>query len=68
MKRLVAKLLRAAGRFAADQEGPTAVTYAMLLLLIVLACLTAVTLFGQATAGSFDQSANSITDAFESVP
>jgi len=67
MRRLVARVLRAAGRFAADQEGPTAVTYAMLLLLILLAVLTAVTLFGEVTADSFDQSANSISDAFESV-
>lgn len=58
-------MLRSAGRFAADQEGPTAVCYAMLLLLILLACLTAVTLFGQATAGSFERSGNSLSEALE---
>jgi len=66
MKSLVEKALRAMGRFAADEDGPAAVTYAMLLLLILLAVLTAATLFGQATADSFEQSANSVNEVLDS--
>jgi len=53
-------------RFLLDDEGPTAVEYAMLLLLIFLACLTAVAAIGQTAAGSLDDSSNSINQAMES--
>lgn len=37
-------------RFLLAEEGPTAVEYAVVLLLILLACLTAITIVGQSTA------------------
>ncbi|NUQ63262.1 MAG: Flp family type IVb pilin [Pirellulales bacterium] len=37
-------------RFLIAREGPTAVEYAALILVIVLGCLTAITIYGQATA------------------
>jgi pilus assembly protein Flp/PilA len=37
-------------RFLVSESGPTAVQYAMLLLLAVLACLTIITAIGQRTA------------------
>jgi pilus assembly protein Flp/PilA len=40
-----------------DEDGPTAVEYAVMLALIVAACLGAVQAMAGATAGSFDQSA-----------
>jgi pilus assembly protein Flp/PilA len=60
MKRLV----RSIARFLADQGGPTAVEYAMLMLLVFLACLTAITLVGQSTASSFHDSGESIRASF----
>ena len=47
-------------RFLLEEEGPTAVEYAMAMLLILLACLTAVNVLGQSTANSFESSYNSI--------
>jgi len=52
----VARFLRAA-------DGPTAVEYATLLALILLICLTAVTLVGQNTSTSITNSKNSLISA-----
>ena len=53
-------------RFLLDDEGPTAVEYAMLLMLVFLACLTAITAIGQTTAGCLEESSNSINEAIQS--
>ena len=50
-------------QFLQEEDGPTAVEYAMMILLIFLACLTAIIAIGQATAGSFEGSSNSIDSA-----
>jgi len=50
-------------RFVLAEDGLTAVEYAMLLLLVVLACLTAITIYGQSTATSFDGSHGAIETA-----
>jgi pilus assembly protein Flp/PilA len=50
-------------RFLLAEDGPTAVEYAVLVLLVVLACLTAITIFGQSTANNFQGS----YDAIETV-
>jgi len=44
-------------KFLRSEEGPTAVEYAVLLALIVIACIGAVNTMSQATADSFDTSA-----------
>ena len=62
MNHLSQKLIR----FLLDEEGPTAVEYAMIVMLIFLGCLTAVTAIGQITAGSFEASCDSINRAIES--
>lgn len=62
------RLLRHIARFLADEQGPTAVEYAMLMLLIFLACLTVITLVGQSTSTSFQQSSDSISTAIEQRP
>lgn len=49
--------------FLCCESGPTAVEYAVLLALILLVCLASIVLFGQATADSFTNSANSIQSA-----
>ena len=50
-------------RFLLAEDGPTAVEYALALMLIFLVCITAVTLLGQSTANSFQGSNNSIEAA-----
>jgi pilus assembly protein Flp/PilA len=40
-----------------EEDGPTAVEYAVLLALIVIACITSVNALATATGDSFDQSA-----------
>lgn len=44
-------MIRSAWRFLADEDGLTAVEYAAMMLLLVLAALTALTWLGQAAAG-----------------
>jgi pilus assembly protein Flp/PilA len=49
-------LLKSIAEFVRREQGPTAVEYAMLLLLIFLACLSMIVLLGQSTNQSFDGS------------
>jgi pilus assembly protein Flp/PilA len=51
------KLIR---KFLREEDGPTAVEYAVLLALIVAACLGAVNSMANATADSFDTSAKTL--------
>jgi pilus assembly protein Flp/PilA len=51
------KLLKSLVR---DEDGPTAVEYAVMLALIVAACLGAVNSMANATANSFDTSAQEL--------
>jgi pilus assembly protein Flp/PilA len=53
MLRLIKKLLR-------EEDGPTAVEYAVMLALIVAACIGAVNVMAHATADSFETSANNL--------
>jgi len=55
-------------RFAAAEEGPTAVEYAALLLLVMLACLTAITAVGRSTATSFQDSSSRIESVEQGHP
>ena len=47
-------------RLLREEDGPTAVEYAVLLALIIAACLGAVNTMAHATADSFDTSANNL--------
>lgn len=44
-----------------DEDGPTAVEYAVMLALIVAACVGAVNTMAHATADSFDSSAKNLS-------
>ena len=44
-------------RFVRETDGATAVEYAVMMTLIIVTCIGAVRLFGQAAAGSFSASA-----------
>jgi pilus assembly protein Flp/PilA len=48
--------LKSIARFVRSEQGPTAVEYAMLLLLIFLACLSMIVLLGQSTNRNLDSS------------
>ena len=54
------RLFQRIRRFLACSQGTTAVEYAMALLLVFLACLTAITVYGQATARCFSDSQTSL--------
>lgn len=50
--------------FLSSEDGPTTVEYAVMLSLIVGACLVSIQLLSTATADSFDHSANAIDASF----
>ncbi len=52
--------MRAVLNFLRCEDGPTAVEYAVLLAMIVLACVGAVNTMANATASSFDDSATQL--------
>jgi len=64
MSRFVKKIIR----FLASEEGPTAVEYAMIVMLIFLICLSAITVIGQATSGNLEASSESIHKAYDARP
>ena len=53
-------------RFLADESGPTAVEYAVMLAMIVAVCMSAINNMANQTAASFDESAAQIAAAFGS--
>jgi pilus assembly protein Flp/PilA len=42
-------------RFLVSEDGPTAVEYAVMLALILVACITIVTTLGQSISGTFSK-------------
>jgi pilus assembly protein Flp/PilA len=53
-------------RLLKDEAGPTAVEYAVMLALIVIACISSVGLLAAATGDSFNSSAAEINSALGS--
>ncbi len=51
-------------RLLLDEEGPTAVEYAVMLALIIMAAMGSIELVGSATSNSFDDSTTQMTNAF----
>ena len=54
------QFLASVRRFVAEEDGPTAVEYAVMLSLIVVVCLTAITSIGTKASSAFSKVANSI--------
>lgn len=50
-------------RFMADESGPTSVEYAVMFMLITLACLTAIQFFGNAIGNSVSDSQQRMSNA-----
>ncbi len=59
MKSFLAKFTR----FLVAEDGPTAVEYAAMLMLIIMTCLSAITVVGQTTATNFEDSQTAIENA-----
>ena len=51
-------------KFLREEDGPTAVEYAVMLAMIVMFCLGAIRLLGTTAASSFQESADQMQDAF----
>ena len=56
-------IIKTIGRFLADEDGPTAVEYAVMIMLVFLAVLSMVQLVGLVTAGSFQDTGDKIQSA-----
>jgi pilus assembly protein Flp/PilA len=50
-------LLEISKRFLREEEGPTAVEYAVMLALIVVVCLAAISVLGKNTSATFSNTA-----------
>lgn len=57
-------LIKIVGSFVAEEDGTTAVEYAVMLALIIAVCIGSVTILARGTADSFDTSSNAIAGAF----
>ncbi len=54
------------GRFVAEEDGPTAVEYAVMLSLIIVVCIASVRSLSTATRASLDASSQEISSAMSS--
>ena len=54
-------MLRFIRRILTEEDGPTAVEYAVMLALIVAVCITSVNALAQRTGESFETSANELS-------
>jgi pilus assembly protein Flp/PilA len=59
-------MLKLIKRLLVEDDGPTAVEYAVLLALIVIACMGAVNTLANSTAASYNYSASEIQSALSS--
>ena len=48
-------LFKAVARFVREEDGPTAVEYAVMLALIIVVCLAAISFLGTKASGTFSQ-------------
>jgi pilus assembly protein Flp/PilA len=57
----MARLLPSISRFLVSEDGPTAVEYAVMLALILVACITIISTLGQSISGTFSQVNSSLS-------
>ena len=57
----MARILPSISRFLVNEDGPTAVEYAVMLALILVACITIVTTLGQSSSSTFSTVNNSMS-------
>jgi len=56
-------LIRCARRFLRDEEGPTAVEYAFMAVLVIAVCVLAIVALGRNTSGVMTNDAQKITNS-----
>lgn len=61
MFRLPRRAVRMVTNFLKSEDGPTAVEYAVMLALIIVACIAAITSFGQNTNSTFSFVGSTLT-------
>ncbi len=59
------KALERIVHFIQDEDGPTAVEYAVMLALIIAVCIIAIGSVGSATSNMFNDSANELANVIE---
>ncbi len=59
----MSSLIKTAAHFIKSEDGPTATEYAVMLALIVVACLAAVQMIGSAVDDSFAATAEALDEA-----
>ena len=64
---MLKKLSKYAWRFLVDEDGPTSVEYAIMLMLIFLACIATIQIIGDSTSSSFTDSKDSIVDTIQNA-
>ncbi len=57
----MSRIVPLVSRFLASEDGPTAVEYAVMLALILVACITIVTTLGQSISGTFSTVNNAVS-------
>jgi pilus assembly protein Flp/PilA len=57
---LMTKFVQALAQFAREEDGPTAVEYAVMLALIIVVCITAITTLGTRASCSFSNTSLNI--------
>jgi pilus assembly protein Flp/PilA len=60
---MIKTLMKTFVRWLRSEEGPTSVEYAVMLMLIVAAAITAIQLFGETLGGSLQDSSDKIHNA-----
>jgi pilus assembly protein Flp/PilA len=60
---MLRQLLKSGRRFVEREDGPTAVEYAVMLALIIVVCISAVTLLGQNADATFTRVGNAVGSA-----
>lgn len=66
---MFARAVRAVGRFLRNDDGPTAVEYAVMLALIVVVCIAAISTLGKNANDRFsDVSLNGVLQQQETTP
>lgn len=61
---MLKRLSQFSWQFIVEEDGPTAVEYAVMIMLILLVCMAAIQLIGLETRASFNDSSDKINNAF----
>jgi pilus assembly protein Flp/PilA len=64
---MLKRVLQFGWRLLVEEDGPTAVEYAIMLLLVFLACIAAIQVLGDGTSDSFTDSKDSIVDSIQNA-